>query len=85
MGAPTQGGGANLLFGNFFQCLYSPFLGASHTNSAEFMLTKNVIHVISFEPIGDKTTSRIFHEPNVKLASVIGAFWRAIIAHSLNR
>ena len=41
--------------------------------------TKEVIHVISFEPISQRPTSKSSHEPSVKSVrkDVIGTFWRA--------
>ena len=50
-------------------------------NSEEFLETtaKEVIHIISIEPINKRATSKSFHEPSVKLVrlDVIGTFWRA--------
>ena len=43
------------------------------------VLSKEVIHIISFEPISERATSNYFHEPSVKSVrvDVIGIFWRA--------
>ena len=43
------------------------------------MYTKEVIYIISIEPISKSATSKSFHEPSMKSVriDVIGTFWRA--------
>ena len=45
-------------------------------------LTKEVFHIISFEPISVHSISKSFNAPSVKLVrtDVIGTFWRATTA-----
>ena len=38
---------------------------------------ENVIHIISFEPISKKATSKSSHETSMKSEDVIGTFWQA--------
>ena len=39
---------------------------------------KGVFHINSFEPIRERPTSKLFHEPSVQSVTidVIGTFWR---------
>ena len=40
---------------------------------------EEIFHIISFEPISDRSTSESFHESRMQLVriDVIGTFWRA--------
>ena len=52
---------------------------SAETTSHKFCLMKQVLHIISLEPISERPTGKSFHEPSVQLVriDVIGTFWRA--------
>ena len=57
----------------------TPPLGPVSFIFMQFLLTEEVFHIISFEPISERPTSKSFHEPSVKLVKLdtIGTFWWA--------
>ena len=59
---------------SYEQCLYN-----LHENDMFQTCMKEVIHIISFEPISERLASKSFQEPSRKSVSVdmIGTFWRA--------
>ena len=49
-------------------------------------MLKEVIHIISFEPISERMTSKSFHKPYLESVRIdmIGAFWRTVTREWLN-
>ena len=68
---------------NHLECILhlDPKARVSFTSVGKQLFAKEVFHIISFEPISERLTSKSFHEPSVKLVrmDVIGTFWRATI------
>ena len=46
-------------------------------HKCHFVRPRNVIHIISFEPISKKSTSKSSHETSMKSEDAIGTFWQA--------